>query len=325
MNTNIIKKTIEKQEQLLERQGTLLKRQKNLLAQMQSTPPTQTPHRQPTPIQNSGITKKFPDGHYYSVIPSAEDLTNTDLDKEILGGVNLNEQGQIALFQQIKTNYNALPKYSDQKTPGLRYHYNNQSYDYGDSTFLHLMLRHINPNKIIEIGSGFSSSVMLDTNELFWNNSKNITFIEPYPELLFSLLNEQDKKNHTFVIEKLQNVNLNVFDELQPGDVLFIDSTHVSKLGSDVNFYLFEVLPRLKSGVYIHIHDIFYPFEYPKIWLDSGVYWNELYMLKAFLQYNENFKIKLFPDFLFKKHPDLFDDTPVIKKNPGAQIWLQKQ
>ena len=123
------------------------------------------------------------------------------------------------------------------------------------------MIRHIEPNRIIEVGSGFSSCLILDTNDLHFDGRIATTFIEPYPELLKSLVAEGDESASTLLPVRLQDVDLSVFEELNRGDILFIDSTHVSKIDSDVNYLFFEILPRLSSGVYIHFHDIFYPFE----------------------------------------------------------------
>ena len=94
----------------------------------------------------------------------------------------------------------------------------------------------------------------------------------------------------------VQNVKLIEFEKLEPNDLLFIDSSHISKIGSDLNYLLFEVLPSLKPGVIIHFHDILYPFEYPYEWIEKGIYWNEAYLLKAFLMHNKNYEILLFND-----------------------------
>ncbi len=135
------------------------------------------------------------------------------------------------------------------------------------------MLRILSPKKFIEVGSGFTSAVTLDTNEFYLDNKIELTFIKPNANLLKSILKKTDNIN---LIEKgLQDVPLDVFEQLESGDVLFIDSTHVSKIGSDVNYLFFEILPRLKKGVYIHLHDIFYPFEYPKQWILDGM--NSIY------------------------------------------------
>ncbi|SHM64622.1 Methyltransferase domain-containing protein [Flavobacterium xanthum] len=187
------------------------------------------------------------------------------------------------------------------------------------------MIRHFEPKKIIEVGSGYSSMIMLDTNELFFKNQIDLTFIDPNPERLYSLMKESDK-NKTTVIEKdVQIIPLDIFKKLQAGDILFIDSTHVSKTGSDVNYILFEILPILTTGVLIHFHDIFYPFEYPKEWVFNGFNWNEDYILKAFLMYNEKFEIKLFSNYLHKHHKDVFKQIPLFYNDTGANLWLEKK
>lgn len=154
-----------------------------------------------------------------------------------------------------------------------------------------------------------------------------MTFIEPYPERLLSLLKEKDNQNHKTMVNNVQDIELEVFDKLNENDILFVDSSHVTKTHSDVNWILFEILPRLKKGVLIHFHDIFYPFEYPKQWVlnQKGFGWNEGYILKAFLMYNNQFKILMFNTFLEYFHKDWFDQNmPVCMKNQGGSIWLRK-
>jgi hypothetical protein len=127
------------------------------------------------------------------------------------------------------------------------------------------------------------------------------------------------------VPEPIQNVDLAMFEELAANDILFVDSTHVSKTGSDVNRIFFEILPALASGVYIHFHDIFYPFEYPMDWVYEGRAWNEAYMLRTFLQYNQAFEIVCFNTFLERFFRDFFvEHMPLCLKNTGGSIWLRK-
>src|SRR5690606_1842332 len=184
-----------------------------------------------------------------------------------------------------------------EKSEGLRYYFENSAYAYSDAIHLYCMLRHLKPRKLIEVGSGHSSCVTLDTNELFLGGSVETTFIEPYPELFMSLIKESDRAKINIVPTRLQDVDLSLFETLQANDILFIDSTHVSKINSDVNYIFFEILPRLASGVYIHFHDIFFPFEYPKAWVYEGRAWNEAYILRAFLQYNNAFSVVLMNTF----------------------------
>lgn len=153
-----------------------------------------------------------------------------------------------------------------------------------------------------------------------------IIHIEPYPKLLQSLLNENDVKNLNLYAMRLQDVPLSVFDELYENDILFVDSTHISKINSDVNKVFFEILPRLKSGVYIHFHDIFYPFTYPKDWLLDKNSWNEIYLLRAFLQYNNQFEIVFFNTCINHLYPYEFAQAlPLSQKNTGGSIWLRKR
>jgi hypothetical protein len=113
---------------------------------------------------------------------------------------------------------------------------------------------------------------------------------------------------------------------MQAGDILFIDSTHVMKTGSDVCQELFEILPRLKPGVLIHFHDVFWPFEYPAAWVvQENRSWNELYGLRAFLMYNAAFQVEFFSDF-FCQHfrPRIEAEFPTMLKNTGGSLWLRK-
>jgi hypothetical protein len=134
-----------------------------------------------------------------------------------------------------------------------------------------------------------------------------------------------DETRVTIVPSRLQDLDPDFFLQLEPNDILFIDSTHVSKVNSDVNCIFFEILPRLKSGVFIHFHDVFYPFEYVKEWVYEGRAWQELYLLRAFLQDNPLYQIVYFQDFLFRRHRRYFEDhLPQFLKNSGGNIWLRK-
>jgi hypothetical protein len=264
--------------------------------------------------------------HFYSPFPAIIDVKNYDfsvLPSEI-PGIELYTKEQFDLLDKFEPLYNELP-FKDEKTDGLRYYFANGAYCYSDAIFLYCMLRHLQPQNIIEVGSGFSSCVTLDVNEKFLENKMNCTFIEPYPALLKSLIKDEDNAKIKICESKLQDIPLNNFAELKENDVLFIDSTHVSKFNSDVNYIIHNILPIVSKGVYIHFHDIFYPFEYPKEWLLEGRAWNEQYILRAFLQYNSNFKIVLFNTYLETMFCEkLKNRFPLIFKNTGGSIWIKK-
>lgn len=142
---------------------------------------------------------------------------------------------------------------------------------------------------------------------------------------MLSLLKPGDADRIRVIPARLQDVDLAEFDALEANDILFIDSTHVSKVGSDVNRIVFEVLPRLKPGVHVHFHDIFYPFEYPAQWVFEGRAWNENYLLKAFLQFNTGFSIVLMNTFMEYFHAEFFHQhLPLCMKNTGGSIWIRK-
>ncbi len=271
-------------------------------------------------------------GHYHSPIVNAKELLSRKASlfsrtcKEV-EGIDLHETDQLALVESFLADYANLP-FTDAASEDLRYYFDNGFYCQSDGTFLHLMIRHFKPKRIVEVGSGFSSAVMMDTNERYFDNSIQLTFIEPYPDRLFSLFRDGDKERNNIIAAKVQEVDVAVFQTLGPDDILFIDSTHVSKAGSDVNTLLFKILPLLKPGVLIHFHDIFFPFEYPEDWVLGwkGFGWNEDYILRSFLMYNPHYKIVLFNTFLEQFHRSWFEkNMPVCLKNEGGSLWLRKQ
>src|SRR5215831_13366686 len=279
--------------------------------------------------QLEALTRFVPPGHFFSPIPSVDEIRKDEsrifesVPRDILG-VDLHEAEQLTLLNEIAHYYKEMP-FQSHKVEGLRYYFENSAYSYADAIILHCMIRYLKPNRFIEVGSGHSSCVTLDTNELFFDGSILTTFIEPYPELLMSLIKEEDKGRIRILPRRLQDVDVSEFEALRENDILFIDSTHVSKVGSDVNQIFFEILPRLSSGVYIHIHDIFYPFEYPRDWIYEGRAWNEAYMLRTFLQYNSAFRVVLMNTFMERYHESFFHERmPLCLKNTGGSIWIRK-
>jgi hypothetical protein len=218
---------------------------------------------------------------------------------------------------------------NNKENQNLRYRFTSRpQYRYSDVIFLYNTIRFLRPERIIEIGCGSSSAVMLDINDLFFNSSIKYTFIEPYPEGLLKHLNDDDKKKKSIIKEKVQDVPMETFDVLKENDILFVDSSHVTKVGSDVNHIIFEIIPRLNKGVWIHFHDIFYPFELPKHWiLNNSRFWNESYLLRAFLMNNDAYQIKLFNSFLHDRYKEWFEkELPecLIDKTDTGSIWIEK-
>ncbi len=273
---------------------------------------------------------RVPPGHYYSPIVSLdqvklkEDVIWKPDQTSTVNNIELNPEKQKVLLGNLECFYSALP-FTSEAIKENRYFLKNTFYSYTDGIVLYAMIRHFKPKMIIEIGSGFSSALMMDVNDIFFNSEIALKFIEPYPTRLKSLMGFRENKNAVLIEENAQDIDLNIFKKLQKNDILFIDSSHIVKTGSDVNYILFEILPKLNEGVLIHFHDIFYPFEYPKKWVVNGRNWNESYFLKAFLMYNNNFEIILFSDYMHKFHKESFKKMPLTYENTGGNLWLVKK
>lgn len=271
-----------------------------------------------------------PPGHFYSPIPALDEIRRDDaaIFKSVpatIAGLDLHEAEQLDLLNQFVAYYDAMP-FQAEKRDGLRYYFENPAYSYSDAILLHCMIRYLKPRRIIEIGSGFSSCMTLDTNELCFDGSIETVFIEPYPELLLSLIKDADKRSIKILSSRLQDVDPAHFAALRANDILFVDSTHVTKVNSDVNRIFFEILPSLAPGVHVHFHDVFFPFEYPREWVYEGRAWNEAYLLRAFLQYNSAFQVVLMNTFMEQFHESFFQQKmPLCLKNRGGSIWLRKQ
>ncbi|MCI6313332.1 MAG: class I SAM-dependent methyltransferase [Helicobacter sp.] len=274
-----------------------------------------------------------PSGHFYSPIANdfeiQEGIKHTNYDPDSIQGINLYIEDQRQLLNKFGEFYKQMP-FKETKQSNMRYYFDNNTYCHSDGICLYSMIRYLNPKRIIEVGSGFSSALMHDVNDIFFKSNRgggiDITHIEPYPKVLANIFSAQEFANLNLHKQRLQEVPLTLFDNLEANDILFIDSTHVSKINSDVNRLFFEILPRLKSGVYIHLHDIFYPFTYPDQWLQEKRSWNEVYILRAFLQFNTNFKIIFFNTCLNYLYPDDFAKIlPLSQNNTGGSIWIQKQ
>jgi len=270
-------------------------------------------------------------GHFYSPLPAPADTERALRWREAalaaagddeLPGVDLNADGQRALAKTLSGFFADVPT---GRTEGWRYHPDNSMYGLADAAVYHAMLRHARPRRVVEVGSGYSSAIALDTADRHLPGVE-FTFIEPYPQRLLGLLTEQDRERCTLLRKPVQEAGMEPYEALAAGDILFIDSTHVSKAGSDVNFLFFEVLPRLAEGVLVHVHDVLWPFEYPAGWLREGRAWTEAYLLRAFLTHNSAFGIELFNSWLWHREPSLVRELlPAVADQLPGGIWLRRR
>lgn len=270
----------------------------------------------------------YPAGHFHSPLPDLDAVLSArdrvlDTNTRALPGIKLREEEQLDLLDRISA-YEELP-FTEPAAETRRYYFRNDYFSFGDAIVLYGMLRHFKPSHVIEIGSGFSSAVMLDTNEIFLGGSIDLTFIDPDPQRLLALSKPGDDLQSHIIHTPVQDLDVSAFEKLEENDILFVDSSHVVKIGSDVTHMVFEVLPRLKEGVIVHFHDVMWPFEYPKEWVAAGKAWSEAYLLRAFLEYNEAFRVLYFNSFMALFHGDVVrQKMPLCLQNPGGSLWLRK-
>ncbi|WP_436792995.1 class I SAM-dependent methyltransferase [Actinospongicola halichondriae] len=268
-----------------------------------------------------------PPGHFYSPIP---DLDQVDLDA--LGvpsdggpGLDLRPEGQREWFETLAPAIADWP-FPTSETEGWRYFAPNGHFDLVDGAFLHAVLRQLRPRRMIEIGSGFSTALILDTIDRYLPGEVDFTAIEPFPEVLGERLRPEDTDSLRLLQTPVQDVDLAEFERLEAGDVLFIDSTHVVKSGSDVVHLFRHVVPSLAPGVIVHVHDMLWPFEYPRAWQEEGRVWTELQLVEAFLRFNDRFRILGMADW-FHRHELAGIDGPaadVLRRGSGGgSLWLE--
>lgn len=229
--------------------------------------------------------------HYYSPLPDILELERTKdiwARKSELPGVSINLAEQAHNLKMICQPF--IEEYLDNKAylDGVSEGFG-PGFGYIEAQALHAIVRHYKPKRIIEVGSGVSTNCMLFASKINLyekNQPTRITCIEPYPSHNIKATTEIE-----LIPEKVQTVPIKVFEKLADNDLLFIDSSHTVKPGSDVNYLILEIIPRLKPGVIIHFHDIFLPYDYQRQALNTFLHWTETSLLHAFLINNNNVRI----------------------------------
>lgn len=200
----------------------------------------------------------------------------------------------------------------------------------GDGAILYGLIRYLKPRHVVEIGSGRSSvityeAMKLNANEYFESLAR-LTCIEPYPSEVLRTLSLKD--NVELIEDKAESIEPSYFSCLASGDVLFIDSSHVADIGNDVHHLYLRVLPRLPVGVYVHIHDIRLPFDYPRSWVvDQKKHWTEQYLLHMFLAFNNSFEVVFASNYMFDQYKsEMVEALPGLDSRgwPGG-FWIQRK
>lgn len=273
--------------------------------------------------------------HFYLPIPADEDIPSGYWEKQSeLIGIDMNEQGALELLDGVFPRYmgefrNRFPLESP-GDPRLFYLING-GYMAIDAHVYYAMIRHFKPRRIIEIGAGNSTllgGVACLENQRETGHAVDYTAIDPYPQ---SILEKGVPGLTRLLTMKVQDLNPDLFTSLEAGDILFIDSSHVLRSGNDVEYEYLEILPRLAPGVLIHIHDISLPRHYPKVYYDNQLYWNEQYLLQAFLIFNTRLTVLWAGNYMILKYPErvcaVFPEYHVMRQHypmsePSA-FWMR--
>lgn len=253
-----------------------------------------------------------PPGHFYSPVPSRLDIERAMTRRREPRGVDFDFQAQRRLARELDL---SVP-------PSGRWQPDNPMFGPADASVLVALLSRNRPGRFIEVGSGHSTALVLDVADLELPEL-DVLCVEPYADRLRSLFLAGDSDRVRLIEQDVQSIEPETLAaEVRPGDFFFIDSTHVAKPGSDVIHLFLHTLPLLPVGTIVHVHDIFWPFEYPDGWLAEGRGWTEIYMLHALLAHNSDWKVLLFNDWLWTSAPELVPPE-TVRDRPGS-IWLER-
>lgn len=280
--------------------------------------------------------------HYYSPVADVnqlEKLKDFWANKSELPAIHFDLDEQVTKLHDICLPFQKEFIGNKNYTDAVKNHFG-PGYGFIEAQALYSFIRSKKPKKIIEVGSGVSTYCMLkanDINKKEENTETQITCIDPFPSDMIKAL-----QNIDLIKKKVQSVPVSTFKELSAGDFLFIDSSHTVRPGGDVNYLILEVLPRLSSGVFVHFHDIFLPFDYPRNVLKTYFQWMETSLLRAFLINNHKVRIifclsqlhydrqealkEIFPEYIpadDENGLEIGSNTDPNKKHFPASIYLE--
>lgn len=270
--------------------------------------------------------------HYYEPIPDTRELSG-ELWKHPseLKGLKINDNEILNLLagfdSRYRQEYDEIPVRPAQSAS--QFYLQNASFKSVDAEILYCMIRDFKPRHIIEIGSGYTTYLAAQSIEVNKTEDSDyqcdLTAIEPYPN---AVLKKGFPGLSTLIEKPVQSVSLSVFDALGKNDILFIDSSHVVRIGSDVVYEYLEILPRLNKGVLVHLHDIFLPLEYPKKWVyENNYFWSEQYLLHAFMLFNNTFEVLWAGSYINAKYPEKLEAAiSSYQRNdtmPGS-FWIRR-
>lgn len=265
--------------------------------------------------------------HYYEPLFNTANLRHSLRADRVLPGIDWNLQGQRELLKKFQYQ-NELKALHRRAIEPLKYNFGNDTFRAGDSEFLYSLIRTIKPRKIIEIGSGNSTLMSLEALQANRREDAqqncDLICIEPFER---PWLEKLDIKLERRMVE---DVDIQVFKNLSKNDILFIDSSHMMRPQGDVLTEYLRILPEIQPGVWVHVHDIFSPKDYLTEWIEDEMkFWNEQYLLEAFLSMNPHFKVVGALNYLKNHSPtEMAQAFPVYASDPAdfepGSFWLYR-
>jgi predicted O-methyltransferase YrrM len=271
--------------------------------------------------------------HFYEPIPDSRALLASahKSPSSSLKGIQLNDEEQLRLLEEFAYRFGReYETFPEDSTVPHQFRLKNSAFTGADAVILYCMVRSFKPKRIIEIGSG--NSTYLSAQAILQNSQDDPQYegdlmaIEPYPN---SVLKAGFSGLTSLVQTPVQEVSLDFFQQLESGDILFVDSSHVLTTRGDVQYIYLEILPNLRPGVIVHCHDIFFPRDYPRTWLiEKHRFWNEQYLLQAFLVYNNQFQVLWAGNYMHYNYPSrlqaLIPAYNADSKIGPASFWMRR-
>jgi predicted O-methyltransferase YrrM len=267
---------------------------------------------------------------YYQPVPDTRRLDPALWDRRSsMPGVDIAEADQLALVEELAATYG--DEYGAFVTVPAgdpeRFHFDNASFESVDAEVLYAMVRRLKPRRVLEVGSGFSSRIIgqaLERNAAEDGGSPEHVVCDPFPD---AGVRDGRRAFVRLIARPVEELAQGEFEALGDRDVLFIDSSHVLRIGNDVHYLFLEALPRLAPGVHVHVHDIFLPAEYPRHWvMRNHWFWNEQYLLQAFLAFNSAWQVLWAGSYMHLTHPEVLTRAfpsygPDV--HPGS-LWMRR-
>lgn len=264
--------------------------------------------------------------HFYNPIPILGELKPLEVDyDQQLNLLKFNDNkfwDLLDRFASFREEISDIPDSSDK----VEYYYQNNAIGGIDAIMYYYMIRYFKPHKLVEVGAGYSTLMAAKACKI--NENTEFISIEPYP--MNFVRNEIEGLNE-LKVRKLQEIPLSFFEELEENDILFIDSSHVLKAGSDVTYIFSTILPRLQRGVIIHFHDVFIPYEIPEKWMrDELLFWNEQYVLYSMMINATEEYETIMPNFYLgsnyrERLLTYFPHMPEVKIYDDVSYWIRKK